>query len=495
MYLTQTDIANLGLVIGKGLIDSARLKDLIDTDKASAEKAAMSQGVNYYAVQHDILNRSITYYNGTDHVEDPVRANVKIVDPFHQLLVNQKIDYVAGKPIALTAEKGKESVLNKIKPYIGKKFNVKLNTLLKGASNKGVEWLHVYINSAGKLELVVIPAEQIVPVYDTRYEDTLTMVIRYYEVEQINEKRETETITYVEIWDKDTVTYYTQDKGGNFVLDSDEATNPHSHWSTVNTLTGATGGKSWGKVPFIPVYNNDDGSTDLEPIKALIDAYDLALSDFANNLQDIVNLIYVLRGYDEVGSSKSANGTSISGLKAFVHNLINNRAILVDGEGGVDTIKNDIPDTARQTFLQMCKENIYAFGRGIDTTTDKFGGAPSGVALNFLYAPLDLKANALIQQAQIALEELFTFIAQWEGLQYAEDDVTVTFNQSLIMNVAEAITNCTNSKGVISDETIIANHPWVTDPKEEAERVKAQNAVNLDNIDVNDENTDDKNSL
>lgn len=55
-----------------------------------------------------------------------------------------------------------------------------------------------------------------------------------------------------------------------------------------------------------------------------------------------------------------------------------------------------------------------------------------------------------------------------------EDTVDVVFNRDMLMNESEIITNCQNSQGIISDETIIAMHPWVDDPQLEMERLKKQ---------------------
>ena len=36
----------------------------------------------------------------------------------------------------------------------------------------------------------------------------------------------------------------------------------------------------------------------------------------------------------------------------------------------------------------------------------------------------------------------------------------------------EVINNCKNSVGILSDETIVKMHPWVTDPEQELQRIK-----------------------
>ena len=42
----------------------------------------------------------------------------------------------------------------------------------------------------------------------------------------------------------------------------------------------------------------------------------------------------------------------------------------------------------------------------------------------------------------------------------------------MLINETEAINNCKNSVGILSDETIVKMHPWVTDPEQELQRIK-----------------------
>ncbi len=50
------------------------------------------------------------------------------------------------------------------------------------------------------------------------------------------------------------------------------------------------------------------------------------------------------------------------------------------------------------------------------------------------------------------------------------------FNKNIPINEAEKITNLKNSVGMISDETILAEHPYVDDPAIEAERLEKKRA-------------------
>ncbi|MDM0720038.1 phage portal protein, partial [Clostridium perfringens] len=63
--------------------------------------------------------------------------------------------------------------------------------------------------------------------------------------------------------------------------------------------------------------------------------------------------------------------------------------------------------------------------------------------------------------------------------------VELIFNKNIKINETETITNCINSKGVISNKTIMANHPWVQDPvaeQEQLDKEKEEFGINFDNI-------------
>jgi len=53
---------------------------------------------------------------------------------------------------------------------------------------------------------------------------------------------------------------------------------------------------------------------------------------------------------------------------------------------------------------------------------------------------------------------------------YLDLKVDIIFNTDMIINESETITDARNSVGIISDETIMANHPWVTDTQQELDR-------------------------
>lgn len=56
----------------------------------------------------------------------------------------------------------------------------------------------------------------------------------------------------------------------------------------------------------------------------------------------------------------------------------------------------------------------------------------------------------------------------------------IIFNRDMLLNETEVIDNCTKSVGLLSDETVIANHPWVDDPQAELDRLADQQSSQVE---------------
>ena len=112
-----------------------------------------------------------------------------------------------------------------------------MQELVIGASNKGFETLHVYYDEKGKLKFNVVPAEEVIHIYDSRYENELEQLIRYYDTVIIRNGQKY-IRKRVEWWTKDDVTYYVEDNSRNFILDRSIGANPCPHWWGIYTEDG-----------------------------------------------------------------------------------------------------------------------------------------------------------------------------------------------------------------------------------------------------------------
>lgn len=471
--ITQNDLINKGLQVNAPLTVGQILKSIIDEDKASPEKQNMSDGVNYYKIEQDIVNRTITYSVDGVNKYDRNASNNKVQHPFHRLLVTQKTAYILGNRPVITVED--ERTQKEIDTYLTDDFFNMLNKWETQSSNKGKEWLHIYIDEKGQFKYRILSAQQIIPIYDNRFQDQLLNIIRYYEVSYVDGKGKEDKRLKAEWWNDKEVWFFVQNASGEFESEVMEL-NPRPHFLSTNTADKEKKkvSESWGRLPFIELLNNDDAFTDLQLIKTLIDDFDLNVSDFSNNLADIQEAIWLLMGYE---------GTSLS---EFRNNLKVFRAIKLSSGGDAKPQTMEIPKDARDSHLNRLEENIFTFGMGVKSNTDKFGNSPSGIALKFLYGLLDLKANLKITQLKKSIKDFFWFAGFYmndrKNIELNSDDLTIVFNKSIVINEKEKVEIAQINKGIISDKTNLANHPYVDNVGKELELIESEseNIVDLD---------------
>ncbi|MGL5764487.1 MAG: phage portal protein [Sarcina sp.] len=442
----------------------------------SKRRAWMGVGQRYYEVENDILNRKIfieTEANGRE--EDESKPNNRLAHAHYKNSVDEKVNYIFGKQYTIDCKN--EEYIKNINEALGKYFLDTFNELAYDASNKGIGWLQVYFNEKGQFDTMVIPPEECCPIWKDRKHTILQAMIRFYN-QIVYEGKNKKEVMKIEYYTDDTVEYFIKENG-KIILDSEmylNVTGPFGHFKKGNEAM------SFGRVPFIAFKNNRIEAPDIKFVKSLQDNYDLSRSDVANFIEEVKNLIYVLKGYGG------------EDLGQFIKELNYYRAIKIDDptDGGVDTLNPKLDIIAAKEHWEQLKRDLIENGQGVNKDLDKFGGSPSGIALKFLYAALDLKCNALEVNFKKAFEELLYFINIYlkESSSFiCNDCVEIIFNRDIQINETEAIDNCSKSKGIISDKTIIANHPFVKDVEEEIARIEEEqeqeiNSFSLDTVPV-----------
>lgn len=441
-----------------------KIIDMVKELYTTFNPSSFLEGVKYYFNENDIANKKVYVYddNGNKILDtDATNEASKIPSGFHKILVDQKVGYLAGEPISFGSKNDNQKALDIIDELIGEEFEDTLPELILNASNKGKEWLHVYVDEDGEFQHIIIPAEEFIPIYDTKRKDKLVAGIRFYNIADNKVK--------LELWTSDDVTYYEMINGEIFI-DVTEDVNPAPHFYRGNEQM------SWGEVPFIEFKNNEFGISDLTFVKKQIDGYDNLVSTTQDVLEDIQALIYVLKGYE--GES----------LQEFLTMLKRYRAIKVEAEegSGVDTLSSDVPVDAYKTQRDTYINDIYSFGQGVNPNPDIIGNAPSGVALQNLYSLLDIKASMLERKFTKALRKFMWFVAEYAKLnklgEFDYKDITFTFNKMILVNESEIVDMTQKSQGVISQTTILENHPWVKNVALEQERLEAEQAKQNDII-------------
>ena len=95
-----------------------------------------------------------------------------------------------------------------------------------------------------------------------------------------------------------------------------------------------------------------------------------------------------------------------------------------------------------------------------------------------MYSDIDLDANGMETEYQASFEDLLWFVNMHfanHGMgDFEGEQVNIIFNRDMMINESEIIANCQQSVGILSDETIIANHPWINDVESELNRLEHQ---------------------
>ena len=79
----------------------------------------------------------------------------------------------------------------------------------------------------------------------------------------------------------------------------------------------------------------------------------------------------------------------------------------------MDTLTPQMDITALREHYEQLKRDIAEDGQAVDKDPDKYGNSPSGVALRFMYAGLDLKCNLMENEFKLGFEQLLFFVDEY----------------------------------------------------------------------------------
>lgn len=437
--------------------------------KASDARKLMLDGERYYRGEHDILFRKRTAIGSGGELEEVLNLpNNRLIDNQYAKIVDQKVNYLLGKPLTFDTEN--ESYIDALSSVFDMGFYNMFRCLGEDVLNSGIGYVHPYYTADGEFRLRRFEPYEILPFWADEEHTTLSLVARLYEVE-VYDGMHYKTVEKVELYYNDRVERYVWG-GSGLAPDSYEA---------YNYLTLRDGGKSkhykWDRVPIIAFKYNNMEIPLLPKVKSLQDALNLMISDLINLMsEDTRNTILILKNYD---------GTN---LAEFRHNLTTLGVVKVrtieGADGGVDSLRIEVDANNYDIVLKSLKKALIENAMGYDAKDDKLSGNPNQMNIKSMYSDIDLDANKMEGEFQASFENLLWFVnahLKNTGVgDFTGEEVKVIFNRDILMNETEVIENCQKSVGILSNESIIAQHPWVTDAAEELKRVEAQREEELE---------------
>ncbi len=451
---------------------------------------AAKEAEKYYENEDSILNTGAAAVDAINQYlkqcgQNPLHsADNRIPLNWHRILVDQKIGYLFTYPPQFDTD---DSSNIDFQSLLGDDYEKIIKKLGVDASNTGRAWIQYWQGVDGRLEYYYVDPKQVLPIYDeTNIKKPLKMVIRYYTA--LDEQGE-EYVRY-ELWDEKEVCFYYHKSKENIDKLIPEMIN----------LTKAKVVKhGFDTIPFIKFSNNSLEVSDLKMCKQVIDCLDKAWSGFANDIDDIQEVIWVLKNYtadigtpfklDEHGEPLvDERGLPIKNeyTPDLLQMLKAKKVAEVGGDGGIETVTSEIPYEARQAFLDGLVRQLFISAMAVDPRPENTGNS-SGVYIDFLYGLLELKAGLMETEFRGSLNRLVRAVSS------ASNDIkiTQTWTRNKPRNDLEIaqIINGT-SPDVMSNQTKTKVHPlvddWVDERKQidkEAEDVYPEKPLFKDDVD------------
>ena len=432
----------------------------------------MIAGDNYYSGKHDILHKKRTAIGDDGKLIDIDNLpNNKIVDNQYRKMVVQKSNYLVGQPFVLQSEN--DAYIEAVKPYIQtKKFFKLLMELAKDAMNGGVGWLYPYYDEDGQFVFKRFKPYEVLPMWKDVEHTVLDAAIRWYEVVEYEGTVE-KVITKVEVFNADGLYYFELTDGGSLVPEEPF----YQPYFTVTNHDGTSQGFNWNKIPLIPWKYNTEEVPLITMCKSLQDGLNKIESQWEDQMEeDPRNTIMVLVNYDG------------QNLGEFRRNLAQFGAVKVrtvdGGQGDVKTLQIQVNGENYKAIIEQFKKAIIENCMGYDAKDDRLGGNANEMNIKSMYSDIELDANGMETEFQASFEDLLWFInchlANTGAGDFEGEDLEIIFNRDIMISESSVISDIKNSVGILSDETLIAQHPWVDDPAEELERIKKQKEENMD---------------
>jgi SPP1 family phage portal protein len=416
--------------------------------------------------------------------------NKKINPNYAALLIDTVVDYMLGKELTWTIEdpEGKAP-----KPLV-EEYRKKLLKMLRSTDAKRVlsEQLRqgliasysavmAWVEDNGKIDYEEFPANEIIPIYDTR--GRLQLVIRYYEIDDVATESRLITRTRLEIYDKRYRIYAKSDEAGlGYVFDEDEleivdqvqgvlAGNPYKHQANRIPVSIFTNGvaASYNK------RNDRNGVSDLSTgIEKLLTEYAAVVSDKGNTVDRLLDQYLLLVGVD-------TDGGEVSRMRQA-------RALALKSENSkASFIAPSQEDTAVENHLNRLKNDIFETA-GVPRLSELSGATATEIRVKYgnLIIKAGKKETYFTSAVKSLIEILTDFLNLENGKTEADEDpeetvgaynpewVSFTLQPNVPHNYQEIATIVAQLSGIVPDSYLYELLWFMDDPVAALKEMKKQ---------------------
>lgn len=415
-------------------------------NNAQAQELRYDSLEDYYVGKHDITYRTFS---------DTSKPNNKMVNNFASYIVDVKSGYFTGIPIVYNSKN--QQYLDDVKEIMDRNnADDTTNELDKITNIYGHGFELFWIDETGNLRFKQVKPEEVVMVYTADVSEEPLYAIRHYKEQNIfNESVYDE---YIFVYDKQYVYEYkyVQDDGQDRRVLMPATVYPHM----------------FNNVPVIEYLNNEQRLSSFEDVISLIDAYNVAESDSVNEVQ------YFNDAYLKLRNLSATDDDDLQDMK-------NNRVILVEGDGDAEWLTKQINDTYLEHLKERIAKDIHKFSKTPNLVSDEFVSNLSGTAIRYKVWGLEQDTASKERKWRKAIKkrlEFITYILNAKGADYNVDEIEITFNRNLPQNVMELGQMASQLTGIVSQETLLEQIPFVENVQLELQKVEKEQEKKLENF-------------
>ena len=404
-----------------------------------------------------------------------MKSNNKIAHAFARYMTNMATAYFIGKPIRYTAENEElQETLDKI--LTANYINTVNFDVSKEASKKGIGFLLMYIDEKPRLRIKKLNAEDIIPVFSNTLGEYLECAVRLAEDYDIDGKL---LYQHAYVYDETFIYHYCRENAAADYVEILEDRQEHR----------------LGDVPIICFLNNEELMGDYEAFYDVIDAYDKAQSNSANDADYFSDAYLAIVGAGG-GLEEALDGEGTDGSTA-AKNLRENKLLFLDEKGQAYFIEKKTDDAAAENYKNRLFKDLFFLSQVPALTDENFSGNLSGVAIRYKLIGLEelaiMKENCFRPAQHKMLKMIIAYINLMQNKDYDPDSIEQQYERNFIDNDTETIENAEKLEGIVSKETQLCALPQniVGNAREEMERIHKEEMENeqlpyvkVDNINV-----------
>ena len=379
---------------------------------------------------------------------DFTASNMKIMDNTIHRLVTDRCSYSLGNGVSFPGrhkeiKDGKAVFVDPVKDLLGVKFDRAMKRTAYWALSNNTAYLYVHMGQKKQeWQYTLFKKTEFLPLYDEETGD-LRGGVRFWSIDW--GKRPITAVLYLE---NGYIKYKT--KPDEFSIASlQQVENMRPYIETVQTSEAfgeeVVGSESLTRLPIFPLYSGEMRNSALDRLRDVIDATDMVLSGFVNDIHDIPQVYWLISG---------AMGMTESDKRQLLDRLILQHMAVIDGENSnIQGFTQDIPYEAREKCLDRLRNKMYEKYGGFDVHTIEAGATNDHIDAG--YWPMDEEADDFEYEIIEFVQAILEMMGVTEG-------TTPIFKRNRVSNQKEQTDMVVTAAQYLDDQTILEKLPFIS---------------------------------